>query len=124
MNKKIIYTNRFGEEHPCTFELTRYAENGNFAVMMHTYIDGYSEPYGVITVNLSEKLERYYAFVDVNNDPGITVWLEENGLATYTGRQRISGFCIYPEYKFDIDAMMEYVETDCYSEVQDEQTCD
>ena len=117
---KIIYTNQFGEEHPCTFALTRYCDNGNFAVMMFTYIDGYREPYAVLTVNIREKLERYHAYVDINNLDGITVWLEENGLATYTGRQRISGFCIYPEYVFDIDAIKEYVEIDNYSEVQDE----
>jgi hypothetical protein len=114
MNKKIIYTDSFGNEHPCTFELNSYRENRNFAVLMYTYIGGFKEPYATLTVNFSEKLEKYHAYIDVNNLDNITVWLEENGLATYTGRQRISGFCIYPEYEFDIKAIKQYVETDHY----------
>ena len=34
--------------------------------------------------------------------PDIEDWLKENKIAEYTGKKKVSGYCTYPLYKFDI----------------------
>lgn len=62
------------------------------------------EPYCDITVNLpNESLSgEDCAFVDTNNAPFLPDFLEENGLAEPTGMLGFSGFCVYPEYRFNM----------------------
>ena len=64
------------------------------------------EPFAVITVNLpDEELsgdENCTAFVDVNNIPEIYDFLIDNEIAEFTGRTAYSGFCEYPEFKFNL----------------------
>jgi len=62
----------------------------------------FDELYGVITVNLptSPTLPIDEQFIDVNNYPGIGKWLEDNCLASPTGKIEGSGLAQYPAYKF------------------------
>ena len=64
-------------------------------------------PFGNITVNLNEPLEKDQAFVDVNNLEGIDSWLVTNGLAAWTGVSKQSGFVIYPLMKFNLSELPE-----------------
>jgi hypothetical protein len=113
MNKpnKIDYNG-----HPCTFSLYRYRDNDNLAVQMTTYIEGYPEPYAMITRNLGIHCRKDCAFIDSNNLPGIGRWLIREGLAHATGRCQFAGYCVYDEYKFDMDKIKEYVTEDDYNE--------
>ena len=89
--------------HTVLLERTEYV-NGGLAVMM--WEKGYEtedscdwEPYADVTRWLFDVGDRQ-AFVDENNMPGIGQWLEDNGLATYTGIDMPSGYCMYPLYEF------------------------
>lgn len=65
---------------------------------------GCYEPYCDITVNLpDEELSgEDCAFVDVNNASFLPDFLEANGLAEPTGLYGFSGWCAYPEYRFNM----------------------
>lgn len=66
---------------------------------------GFMTPYCDITVNLpdEELTDDTCAFVDTNNAPFLPKFLEENGLAKPTGMHGFSGWCAYPEYRFDME---------------------
>jgi hypothetical protein len=103
--------NAWGAEHPITFHLDNYAENNNLYVGMITHYEGYPEPYGDLTVNLSIKCAENCAFIDTNNcNDRVVEWLITNKLATLTGRVQQSGFCVYPEMKFDMVELAKYIQ--------------
>lgn len=94
-----------------------YANNGRLYVGLWCDGDGYWEPWCDITVNLFAPLSgENCAYVDENNCPGIGAWLEENELATPTGRSAVSGWNTYAEYKFD----MEKVQKHCFHGTMEE----
>jgi len=62
--------------------------------------------YTVVTVNLvdEELSNKNCAFIDTNNNGArILGWLERNSFGRLTGRDGISGYCIYPEFEFKED---------------------
>ena len=106
---KTLTLNAWGTAHQISFRLSNYAENNNLYVGLICYDDGYPEPWSDLTVNLSVKCAENCAFIDTNNNgKSILEWLVLNELATPTGRTCQSGFCIYPEMKFDMDELMKY----------------
>lgn len=88
---------QYGETYEVTLTKTTYANNGNLAIAL-TCDTG--EPYGVLTVNLGEKLPADMAYVDTNNMPSAEKFIRENNLGEFTGEVEYSGFCEYPLYKF------------------------
>lgn len=107
---KTLTLNKYGKAHPMTFELNRYASNGNLYVGLVTHEEGYPEPWSSLTVNLDVRCEKNRAFIDVNNNGmEIIPWLEENGLGKLKHRIEYSGFCMYPEFIFNMDKLLEYV---------------
>lgn len=75
--------------------------DGNLAIQMYSWEDGYPEPWDFLTVNLEGKRENDCAFIDTNhNGQEILVWIIRNGLAVPAGRYGRSGYCSYPEYRF------------------------
>ncbi len=102
--------NAWGKDHPITFRLNHYADNGNLYVGMVTHEDGYAEPWSDLTVNLDVKCAEDCAFIDTNNNgEQILLWLIQNKLGDLTGRMQPSGFCLFPEFKFNMDELMKYV---------------
>ena len=108
---------RYGKNHPMTFYTSTYAKNGNLYVGLATHIEGYPAPWSDLTVNLSVKCQENCAFIDTNNNQDysgngddIIDWLESNGLGKRTGRMQISGFCVYPEFEFNMEKLKEYIE--------------
>ena len=97
-----------GEEYNIWLQPREYNWNGkhNLAVQAWTE-DG--EPLAVITVNLpDEELsgdESCTAFIDVNNVPEIYNFLIANDIANFTGKTAISGYCEYPEFKFNLEKL-------------------
>ena len=104
-----------GNVHDAYIQEDAYAVNGRIFLGLWTNdLDcpgGYFEPYCDITVNLPREplTGKSCAFVDVNNAPFITRFLEENGLAEPTGVMGFSGWCAYPEYRFNMDAVREHL---------------
>lgn len=101
---------KYGANHPMTFKLNNYCENDNLYVGLITNEDGYPEPWSNLTVNLSIKCADDCAFIDTNNNgEEIIDWLVKNNLGKPTGRIKASGWCVYPEFKFNIDELMKHV---------------
>lgn len=105
---KTLNLCKYGKNHPMTFALHRYADNGNLRVDLITHEEGYPEPWQNLTVNLGKCMEGY-AYIDTNNNgEEILRWLFENGIGHLTGAVRQSGFCLYPEFEFNIEKLLEY----------------
>lgn len=108
---KMLTLNRWGKDHQMTFDLDNYLRNGNLYVGLISHDEGYPEPWSDLTVNLGTKCEANRAFIDVNNNGmDIMNWLVDNKLGRITAREKVSGFCVYPEFEFDMDVLMQYVE--------------
>lgn len=107
----MINLRKYGNNHPMTFELSKYCENENLYVGLITNEEGYPEPWSNLTVNLSVKCADDCAFIDTNNNGDeIITWLVSNKLGKPTGRIKASGWCTYPEFKFNVDELMKHVE--------------
>lgn len=103
--------NAWGTDHHISFELSKYLENNNLYVGMICHDDGYPEPWSDLTVNLSVKCAENCAFIDTNNNGDrILEWLITNKLATLTGNIRASGWCVYPEVRFNMPELLKYTD--------------
>lgn len=96
-----------GELLDAYIEQSQYVKPTRLYLGLRTreYGEEYFEPYCDITVNLPGEMisGENCAFVDTNNAPFITEFLEKNGLAEPTGLFGFSGWCAYPEYRFDLE---------------------
>lgn len=108
---KTLTLYRYGKEHPVTFNLDNYSQNGNLYVGLITHEEGYPEPWSDLTVNLGVQCKANCAFIDVNNN-GMQIidWLIDNNLGRILAREKVSGFCVYPEFEFNMEPLMQYVE--------------
>lgn len=81
-----------------------YQMNGSLAITLFDINN--NEEFDVITTNvpfgISDPNRDDLALVDTNNCRWATKWLEDNKLAVPTGNMARSGYCTYPEYKFDL----------------------
>ena len=98
---------RFGTTEHVTLSVSSYLDNKSLYVGMMAVDDGFPEPYGNVTVNLSGTVPAYCAYIDINNMPEAEGFLVENGIAEFTGMTKGSGFCTYPLYCFDLKRMRE-----------------
>ena len=107
---KTLSMYAWGKVHPMTFEIQHYLDNGNLYVGLLSNDEGYPEPWQNLTVNLGVTCNENCGFIDTNNNGnGIIDWLVENGLCKPTGRIKASGFCMYPEFEFNMEKLKEYV---------------
>ena len=79
--------------------ISKYANPENTAVILETP-DGYY--YTDVSTNINPLPLNRFA-VDINNNPDIGTWLQENNIAHYTGTEIKSGFISYPVYEFNDD---------------------
>lgn len=106
---KTLTLNKYGTNHPMTFTMDSYVDNGNLYVGLVTYEDGYPEPWSDLTVNLGVRCKANCAFIDINNNGNeIIEWLYSNSLGHLTGRIKASGFCSYPEFEFNMEKLCKY----------------
>lgn len=88
--------------------------NGNLALEMITWEDGCPEPWNTLTVNLTWQCEKDCAFIDTNNNgKEILIWLKKHELAASNRQELKSGFCTYPEYRFQ-EALLREIDPDGY----------
>lgn len=106
-----IKLERYGHVHDITFELDRYASGGGLAIIMYCQEEGWKESYAVLTVNLEDyPTFGNRAYVDTNNlGDEILQWIEDNNLGQPTGEIGYSGFCVYPEYEFNLDEINKHL---------------
>jgi hypothetical protein len=114
--EKLNLKNMWGSEYEISIHTSNYANNGNLYIGMDCWEDigngEYPEPYGDLTVNLDIKCKPNCAFIDTNNNgKEIMDWLVANKLGKFTGKwHHNGGFCIYPEFEFDMNEVQKYVE--------------
>ncbi len=78
---------------------TKYLADNSLAVVLTRR----KETFADITVNLGVKpTDDNCAFVDTNNNKWAEDFLKTNNIAVPTGRFASSGFCMYPEYSFNL----------------------
>lgn len=76
-----------------------YENNGNLAVLMMSE-DG--SVYTIVSKNI-DALDPPRFAVDENNNPGISKWLKQNGIAKDTRYTFQSGFVTYPIYELLVE---------------------
>jgi hypothetical protein len=85
-------------------EVTSYANNKTLAIQLWCE-DG---PFATLTVNIEDAHRAECQYVDTNNCPWAEHFIQEYNLGAPTGNYGMSGFCLYPEYRFDIEELKKY----------------
>lgn len=105
-----IKLNQYSDEFEIGFRLDTYKYGGGLAIEM--LCDDYYgwSPYAMLTVNLEDYPgSDNIAFVDTNNlGSSIVDWITNNNLGEPTGNYGFSGWCAYPEVRFDLDKIKEH----------------
>ena len=82
----------------------KYSRNNNTAISL----DCNEGKCATITVNFNEKLDEGMAYLDTNNCSWVEDIMKKYCLGEPTGEYKQSGFCIYPLYKLDLQAIKEF----------------
>ena len=100
----------FDEEIEIVFKINKYCVNDSLCIeMLQIDEDGSLVPWSILTVNFSRIIcKENCAFVDVNNNADIVKWIIDNNLGTLTGKAFTSGYCTYPEVRFNMDEVRKY----------------
>ena len=78
--------------------------NGRLAIVL---VCTNGEPFADLTVNLvNETCPANCAYLDTNNFPDGEAFVLKRRLGKPTGKLGFSGYCAYPLYRFDMDALM------------------
>jgi len=86
-----------------SIEISTYYYGSNLAINLITE-DG--EPFATLTKNCAEwTLPGDKAFVDTNNCPWAEKFISDNKLGKPTGIKAASGYCTYPQYRFDVEKL-------------------
>lgn len=94
----------FFETAEVNIEVTTYANNKTLAIQLWCE-DG---PFATLTVNINDLHRAGCQYVDTNNCPWAEQFIAEYNLGAKTGNYGMSGFCLYPEYRFDIEELKKY----------------
>ena len=99
---------QWSECDDCVLVRNRYADNDHIALSIYSLSEG---PYAGLTVNLdqTDKLPKNFGFVDTNNFPEAPELIGKLGIGKFTGEYGASGFCVYPLFEFDEEAIKKYV---------------
>ena len=106
MKIKSVYTDG---AYKVFLQIHRYVNNQNLAIQILVDEGHYYEPYGMLTVNLTDTLPEDMAYVDTNNIANAEEFIKEYKLGEPTGKVMRSGFCEYPLYRFDLETVNKYV---------------
>ena len=83
-----------------------YRKGGRLAIEL---VDEQYELFTYLTVNLQHDMSKdndnSLAFVDTNNNRWAERYIEKHNLGTKTGFYGLSGYCTYPEYRFDLSKL-------------------
>ena len=86
---------------------TYYKDKKRLAVMLYD-MDAI-ERFAVLTVYLPDAIisKKNCAYVDMNNCSWAKEFFEKSGLAVPTKRKFQSGYCIYPEWEFNMSKLLD-----------------
>ena len=105
------YISQYGNVYELDFYKFRYAYNDALCIEAWCCESGneYWEVYGNVTVNLDAPAMDGCSWVDTNNLRHLIDRLHDIGAFEYTGRMQMSGYCAYPEVRWDPEWMAENV---------------
>lgn len=108
--KTLPFRGMFGT-YDLTLSVDRYSQKGRLAVSLQCLVDGYLEPYAMLTVNLPNQPvkapnEAYIKTCDENE--GLLEFVLKNRLGVQCPEIGHSGFCLYPKIAFDMDRLKEF----------------
>lgn len=99
----------WGHDYNLCIGVDSYCFGGGIALEAYSVTDNDIEPFSNITVNLPDyPTERDCAFVDTNNFGDVEALIQKYKLGKPTGRIGCSGYCTYPEYRFDMAEVNKY----------------
>lgn len=108
-----IIKDYFDKEYKVYPVIRKYKNNKRLAILLVLTED---EWFCDLTVNINNdqscKNNRTLAFVDINNNPWAEKFIKDNKLGEPTGFYGLSGYCIYPEYKFDLKKLNKWSKTE------------
>lgn len=93
--KQVTYNSSITGETQVTFDIQQYMNNRAMFIGLMCNEDGYEEPFGDVTVNLSVAAPNYCGYLNVNDMPDIEKFITDNDLGEFTGFTQRSGFCEY-----------------------------
>lgn len=107
--KEYLLEGVFEEDYLLAPRVSKYTNNGTLYILLTGEDD---EPFCDLTVNLpndqiSDKSKPNLAFVDTNNNQWLPKFIERYSLGKPTGFYGFSGYCVYPEYEFDLSKLNE-----------------
>ena len=102
---QVTYNSSITGETQVTFDIQQYMNNRAMFIGLRGNEDGYEEPFGDVTVNLSVAAPNYCGYLNVNDMPDIEKFITDNDLGEFTGFTQRSGFCEYPLYLFNVDKL-------------------
>lgn len=91
--KQVTYNSSITGETQVTFDIQQYMNNRAMFISLMCNEDGYEEPFGDVTVNLSVAAPNYCGYLNVNDMPDIEKFITDNDLGEFTGFTQRSGFC-------------------------------
>lgn len=95
------YTDEYGKTYELRFHKAHYLLGGK-AITVECSEDGYFwEPYATVTKYISETKDDCCAYLDTNNVGHLIQAMIDAGYIELTGRVTISGWCMYPEGRFN-----------------------
>lgn len=111
INKKLLTLTTPYATYKVSMDLDAYVDNDRIAVLLAYWEENVQYPFATLTVNIPdfEITGDDCNFVDTNNLPYICKFLEENNLAQPTYNMACSGYCVYPEYQFNLDEIKKYI---------------
>ena len=98
--KQVTYNSSITGETQVTFDIQQYMNNRAMFIGLMCNEDGYEEPFGDVTVNLSVAAPNYCGYLNVNDMPDIEKFITDNDIGEFTGFTQRSGFCEYPASEF------------------------
>lgn len=99
----------WGTVHDLCVEAGSYAAGNNLALQLYENSEYGMEPYDMMTVNLPDQTcAPDCAFINTDHLPVAPKMIAQYGLGEPTGRTAVSGFCEYPEYRFNLEEIKKY----------------
>ncbi len=106
---KFMQYSAWGTTYDTCIEVGNYLCGGGLYLSLQDRCEEGLEPFADMTVNLPEyRPTADCAFVDTNNLGQAEQLIAEYKLGKPTGRFVQSGYCAYPEYRFDMKKIKEY----------------
>lgn len=106
MTTEMKYTS-YGVNYILEFKRCTYQNNGALAIQVMCRCEGdeFLEPFCRLTVNLAvPPTDKECSYIDTNNVPyDLIEKLVDEHIIEFTGVEQMSGYCTYPEARFNHD---------------------